>query len=309
MRRKVDGLLLLDKPAGITSNAALQAVKRLYRAEKAGHAGTLDPLASGLLPVLFGEAAKYAGRLLDADKEYLAIARLGATTATGDAEGEILERRPVSASDAEIARALARFTGRIEQIPPMYSALKRAGRPLYKLARKGVEVERAPREVQIRCLELLRRDGDLLELRIVCSKGTYVRTLAEDIGAALGTGAYLAGLRRTATAGFELEDAATFEALERMTSGARDRRLLAVDRLLEGLPPVLLDAPLAARFRQGQSVRLEDGAQPGEKRVYGPGGSFLGLGALEQAGELRAVRLMASPQASAQAAEKHRKNL
>src|SRR5688500_342887 len=194
----IDGALLLDKPLGLSSNAALQKAKRLFGAAKAGHAGTLDPLASGLLLLLFGEATKFAGPLLDADKEYLATLKLGERSATGDAEGPILETREVSFSDDKLAAVLARFRGALEQVPPMHSALKHAGTPLYRLARRGQEVVRAPRRVRILELEPVKREGTTLVLRVLCTKGTYIRVLAEDIGEALGCGAHLGGLRRTA---------------------------------------------------------------------------------------------------------------
>jgi tRNA pseudouridine55 synthase len=310
VRRRLDAVFLLDKPAGITSNAALQAARRLYAAEKAGHAGTLDPLASGLLPVLFGEAAKFAGRLLDADKEYVAEVRLGAVTATGDAEGEIVESGPVTVGDDALRAVLARFIGPVVQVPPMYSALKHEGTPLYKLARKGIEVERAPRTVEVRELELLHRRGELIELRVSCSKGTYIRTLAADIGTALGTGAFLAGLRRTATSGFRIEAATTLEALEALPPSERDRRLLGIEALLADLPETRLDAGMAKRFSQGQVLALEAGlVRPGSRRVYAPDGGLIGLGELAADGTLRAVRLRAQRAEPAQAAEKHQKNL
>ena len=196
MRRRLDAALLLDKPIGLSSNAALQAAKRLFRAAKAGHAGTLDPLASGLLLVLFGDATKFAASLLEADKTYLASVRLGVTTSTGDAEGEVTARRAVAVSQPQVEVVLSNFRGTIAQVPPMYSALKVGGQPLYALAREGLSVERSARNVVIHELEFISLQGDLLSLRVRCSKGTYVRTLAEDIGAALGTGAHLAALRR-----------------------------------------------------------------------------------------------------------------
>ena len=195
MRRRVSGVLLLDKPVGISSNHALQAAKRLYRAEKAGHAGTLDPLASGLLPVLLGDATRFSGFLLNAEKGYRADVRLGAKTTTGDAEGEVLERRPVHAGQAEVEAVLSRFLGPQTQIPPMYSALKRNGQPLYELARRGETVEREPRNIEIFRLELQSWEPEKLVLDVSCSKGTYIRTLAEDIGEALGCGAHLIPVR------------------------------------------------------------------------------------------------------------------
>src|SRR6266850_2108524 len=237
----MDGALLLDKPLGVSSNAALQQVKKIFAVRKAGHAGTLDPLASGLLLVLFGEATKFAGPLLDADKEYLATVKLGEKTATGDAEGEVIERRPVDVADSRVGEILAKFKGAIEQVPPMYSALKRQGVPLYALARKGESVERAPRRVVISELEQIHFQVPLLELRVRCSKGTYVRTLAEDIAAALGTVGHLAALRRTASGGFQVKDAVTLEQLQKMDERQRNARLLPLSGLLAGLPRAQLD--------------------------------------------------------------------
>ena len=302
MRRKLDAALLLDKPPGISSNAALQSAKRLYRAQKAGHAGTLDPLASGLLVVLFGEATKFAGPLLDAPKEYLARVRLGETTITGDAEGETLARREVHLSDAEIEAVLARFRGVVRQVPPMYSALKRGGRPLYELAREGRNVEREPREVEILALELLARDGADLELQVRCSKGTYVRTLAEDIGAALGVGAHLAALRRTSAGGLELGRASTLEALERLDDAELDARLLPLEALLADLPRVELDAQQSGRFCNGQRIGVPGGGR-GLCAVFGPQHRVLGLGDVAAGGELRPLRLVARSQEAVQAAE------
>jgi len=282
----IDGALLLDKPLGLTSNAALQKAKRLYGAAKAGHAGTLDPLASGLLMVLFGEATKFAGPLLDADKEYLATLKLGARTATGDAEGEVLERRPVSVTHESLA-VLQRFRGEIDQVPPMHSALKHNGTPLYRLARRGEEVERAPRRVFIRELEALRLEGETLELRVSCSKGTYIRVLAEDIGEALGCGAHLGGLRRTASGRFRIEQAATLEALA--DAEERRRRLLPLPALLEGLPRAELGAAEEARLRQGQTLKIS-GLHPGLCAVVRPDGEVIGLGSADAAG-LRPLRL------------------
>ncbi len=285
----IDGALLVDKPVGVTSNFALQKVKRLLEAAKAGHAGTLDPLASGLLIALFGEATKFAGLLLESDKEYLATVKLGETTATGDAEGDILETRPVAASAAEVRAALKAFMGEIEQIPPMHSALKRDGVPLYKLARRGESVERQPRRVRILELELLDFKNPFLNIRVRCSKGTYVRTLAEDIGAALGCGAHLAGLRRTGSGRFRIDDAIPVAALETMAPPERRARLVGLDALLAELPRIDLDAALAAKLRNGQSLPLQ--ALPeGISAVYGPGGALIGIGRAEE-GTLRPLRL------------------
>lgn len=308
MRRQLDGVLLLDKPVGLGSNAALQAAKRLFRAEKAGHAGTLDPLASGLLPVLFGEATKFSQLVLDADKEYLARARLGITTRTGDAEGEVLERRPVRVAENSIEAALAAFRGEIDQVPPMHSALKHRGRPLYVLARRGESIERAPRRVRVHVLELLGATQDTLELRVRCSKGTYVRTLVEDIGRALGCGAHLASLRRVAASGFRIEQAVTLDQLQRADEAGRDRLLLPLDRLLEGLPRLELPAGEAERFANGQAIPFPQ-ARAGRYRVYRQQGGLLGVAQAGHDGALQPQRLLATRPQPAQAADKHQKNL
>jgi len=285
----IDGALLVDKPLGVTSNFALQRVKRLLAAKKAGHAGTLDPLASGLLIALFGEATKFAGLLLDSDKEYLATLKLGETTATGDAEGEILKSSPVQVSTGELREVLKRFQGEIDQVPPMHSALKRDGVPLYKLARRGESVERKPRRVRILELEILDFQKPVLNIRVRSSKGTYVRTLAEDIGAALGCGAHLAGLRRTASGRFRVDDAIAVDALEGMAPPERQARLLGLDALLAELPRIDLDAGLAAKLRNGQSLTLQ-APSAGISAVYGPGGALIGIGRAEE-GILRPLRL------------------
>jgi tRNA pseudouridine55 synthase len=290
----MDGALLLDKPLGLTSNAALQRAKRALGARKAGHAGTLDPLASGLLIVLFGEATKFAGPLLESEKEYVATLKLGEKTSTGDAEGEVLERKDVHVTAAQVADVLGRFRGAIEQVPPMHSALKRDGVPLYKLARRGESVERSKRPVRIEELEATGFAPPLLEIRVRCSKGTYVRTLAEDIGAALGTGAHLAALRRTASGLFKLADATDLASLEALPSPDRAGRLLPLESLLAQLPRVELDAALAARLRNGQVVPVAPLAE-GVSAVYGPGGALIGLGRAE-AGNLRPLRLTQVPE-------------
>jgi tRNA pseudouridine55 synthase len=285
----IDGALLLDKPVGASSNFVLQRAKRLLEGKKAGHAGTLDPLASGLLIALFGEATKFAGLLLDSEKEYRATLKLGETTSTGDAEGKVLQVKEVSAAERDLREVLDRFRGEIEQVPPMHSALKRGGVPLYKLARRGESVERSPRRVRILELELLAYRNPLVEIRVRCSKGTYVRTLAEDIGAALGTGAHLAGLRRTASGRFRVDDAVALPALEAMTAQERRARLLPIDSLLSQLPRVELDAASEAKLRNGQALQLQ--ALPeGVSAVYGPSGGLIGLGRAES-GTLRPLRL------------------
>jgi len=290
-RAKLDGVLLLDKPVGPSSSAVLQTVKRLLNADKAGHAGTLDPLASGLLPLLFGEATKFAQYGLDAAKEYVADVRLGSATDTGDAEGAVIERRPVAVDDGKLARALAGFRGDIAQVPPMYSALKKDGQPLYALARAGQTVERESRRVTIHELELVARNDDLLRLRIRCSKGTYVRQLAADLGLALGTAAHLAALRRTAVGGLRLDQAVTLEDLQALGEAARLAWLLPPERLLEHLPRVDLDAALAGRFQNGQAVRAA-GVGTGALRVYREG-RLLGIGNGDAEGVLHPSRLTA----------------
>jgi tRNA pseudouridine55 synthase len=302
MRRRLDGVLLLDKPVGLGSNAALQAAKRLFAAQKAGHAGTLDPLASGLLPILFGEATKFSQFALDSDKEYLASVHLGLTTATGDAEGEVLERRPVEVDVAALEGVLARFRGDIEQVPPMYSALKHEGQPLYALARQGRSVPRAARRVRVHELHQIGFAGGRLELRVRCSKGTYLRTLAEDIGRALGCGAHLGALRRIAAAGFRVEQAATLEELRSCSPRQRDSRLLPAERLLAGLPRVDLDGLQADRFCQGQRVVLGS-APEGRCSVYRAQGELLGLGERGPQGDLLPRRLLTRAAQGTQAAE------
>jgi tRNA pseudouridine55 synthase len=299
----MDGALLLDKPVGLSSNRVLQEAKKLLGAKKAGHAGTLDPLASGLLLILVGEATKFAGPMLESDKEYLATVKLGVTTSTADAEGEVLEQRPVDVGAEQVAAALARFRGTIEQLPPMHSALKRDGVPLYEHARAGRTVERARRRVEIHELELLQCAPPILELRVRCSKGTYVRTLAEDIGAVLGTGAHLAALRRTGSGRFHVRDAATLEELRVMPN--RRAALLPLRVLLEGLPSTELDAASEARLRNGQPLKIS-GLEEGLCALYRSDGGVIGLGEARAEGVLRALRLTSG---LTQAAEKHRKTL
>ncbi len=291
LRRPVHGVLLLDKPIGFTSNDALQVVKRLYRAEKAGHTGTLDPLATGLLPLCFGAATKFSQVALDADKTYRATLVLGTTTSTADAEGRVLLIRDVTVSDDAIAAACVAFTGPIAQVPPMHSALKHGGQPLYKLARAGVEIERETRHVTIRRVEVLAREGDRLTIDVTCSKGTYIRTLAEDIGERLGCGAHLGALRRLASGALALTDAVTLEQLEAMSEAERDGALLAVDAPVQHWPLVHLTEVDAGRFLSGLRRRLPLPDAP-NVRVYGPGvGAFLGGGKVV-AGELISIRLL-----------------
>jgi tRNA pseudouridine55 synthase len=274
-RRRVDGVLLLDKPRGLTSNAALMRAKRLYRAEKAGHTGTLDPLASGLLPVCFGSATRFAQLLLDAPKRYVATVRFGATTTTQDAEGEVVATRPVDFAVADVERALARFTGRQMQTPPAHSALKFDGRPHYEYARRGIDVPRAPREVVVHALRLLQWQAPDATIDVECSKGTYVRALAADLGEALGSGGHLAALRRTASGGFDLRAAVTLEALEAMDEAALDARLEPVAVLVAHLPALTIEGDAARRFRDGAGVPAE-GCGDGLFAVYSAG-ALLGI--------------------------------
>jgi tRNA pseudouridine55 synthase len=297
-RRAVHGVLLLDKPVGLSSNDALQKVKRLFNAEKAGHTGTLDPLASGLLPICFGAATKFSQVSLDADKRYTATLALGATTTTGDLEGEVVEQREVSTDRLAIDAALARFVGAIEQTPPMHSALKVRGRALYEYARQGLEVERAPRRVSIQAIDVLAWRGANLILDVRCSKGTYVRTLAEDIGAVLGCGAHLAALRRTRSGALTVDDAVTLEALSALTEPERDRLLCPPDMLLSDWPEHRLSAQEAARFLTGLRRRVQASDAP-RVRVYGPERRAL-LGAAHiAAGELIPDRLLSPAEVQA----------
>jgi len=300
-------VLLLDKAQGMTSNAALQAAKRLLQARKAGHSGTLDPLATGLLPVLFGEATKLAFLLIDADKTYLADVLLGTTTTTGDAEGDVVEMRPVRVSADDIENALRRFRGEIEQVPPMYSALKRAGRPLYAYARAGETVERAARRVRIHQLELLGRSADTLRIQVRCSKGTYIRTLAEDIGTALGTGASLSALQRVASGPWQIAQAMTLDRLQATPAPARLALLHPPEAVLGDLPRIALAADEETRFAHGQA-RPGAGRAPGLYGVFGSLHRLLGIAEITADGTLHPRRLLQVAE-SAQPAEKHRETL
>jgi tRNA pseudouridine55 synthase len=295
-RRAIDGVLLLDKGVGLSSNAALQRARRLYRAEKAGHTGTLDPLASGLLPICFGEATKFAHLLLEGDKTYAATVRLGMTTTTGDAEGDPVDERPVRVSRDDVEVALGRFVGAIAQIPPRHAALKYRGRNYYEYAREGIAIPRVAREVIIHELALQRWSPPDVELRVRCGKGTYVRVLAEDIGAALGCGAHLAALRRMASGGFDVGDAISLETLEALDEGTRDARLLPADALLASLPRLDLDAGDAWRLERGQPITGRE-LPDGDYRVY-DAGRFVGV-ARTSAGVLRPRRLLATADAGA----------
>lgn len=293
VKRLLNGVLMLDKAPGASSNAALQQAKRLYQAAKAGHAGTLDPLATGLLPILFGEATKFSSDLLEADKSYAAEVRLGVSTTTADAEGEVIAATAVNVTPDQLAAALLNFSGSILQIPPHYSALKHAGKPLYAYARAGIAIERAPRRVTIHALELQWFEGDRLALSVTCSKGTYIRSIAHDLGEMLGCGAHLAALRRTAVGRFGLDCAHTLESLEAMAVAERDACLLPVDALLQNLPEVRLAPAQQARFVQGQAVHW-DGPPQARVRVYGTSGALLGVGEAGADGTISPKRVIAN---------------
>ena len=288
-RRRVDGVFLLDKPAGLSSNAALQRAKRFYAAEKAGHTGTLDPLATGLLPLCFGDATKFAQALLDARKEYVATVHFGVATTTGDAEGETVRTCDVRFSRAELASALTRFVGAIAQTPPVFAALKFRGRHYYEYARAGVDIPRAPRAIEIAAIELTAWSPPLAVLRVACGKGTYIRVLAEDIAGALGCCAHLAALRRTVSGPFALDRAVTLEALEAMDGAARDALLLPSDAPLAGVARLDVDAAAAQALVAGRLGPSPPEAS-GTYRCYGPQGRFLGL-VEATAGTLRSLRL------------------
>jgi tRNA pseudouridine55 synthase len=292
VKRALNGVLMLDKVRGASSNAALQQAKRLYQATKAGHAGTLDPLATGLLPILFGEATKFSSDLLEADKTYAAEIVLGISTATADAEGEVIAARPVNVTAAQLAAALLNFRGDMLQTPPLYSALKHAGKPLYAYARAGIDVERAPRRITIHALVLQWFDGNRLAVSVTCSKGTYIRSIAHDLGEMLGCGGHLAALRRTAVGRFGLDCAHSLDSLEAMPAVERDARLLPLDALLQDLPQVRLEPAQQARFLQGQALPWV-GPSRARVRVYGSGGALLGVGEAGADGTLSPKRVIA----------------
>lgn len=291
--KQVDGVLLLDKPIGLTSNDALQKVRRLFSAAKGGHTGTLDPMATGLLPLCFGEATKFSADLLNADKTYEAVVKFGVTTDSGDAEGSVIATAAVNVAESDIFRVLPQFTGPIQQVPPMHSALKRDGRPLYELARQGIVVEREARAVTIHSLEVLAFAGDTLSLRVSCSKGTYIRVLASDIGDVLGCGGHLTALRRTEIADLDLTNAVTLAELEALDENQRLEWLQAVDALLLGLPKLVVDGVAAERFSHGNPIERPDELH-GKIRVYIEG-RLLGVGEPGPDGRLWPKRLVQLP--------------
>jgi tRNA pseudouridine55 synthase len=296
-REAIDGVLLLNKSRGMSSQSAVSRAKRLLNAAKAGHTGTLDPMAEGLLPVCFGEATKFSHTLLDSDKGYSATIKLGVTTDTGDMEGTVLRRDSVVADRAAVEAVLPRFRGDIVQIPPMYSALKYEGKPLYEYARAGVDIPRAARPVRIHELHLDAYGADELEIRVLCSKGTYIRVLAADIGEALGCGACLSRLTRTAVGAFRLSSGVTLDEIEAGLAGERMRLLLPADVLLGQLPGIELDAAEAAQAARGQTVERIGTATVGLTKLYGPGASFMGLAEVMPGGAIQPRRLLATVQA------------
>jgi tRNA pseudouridine55 synthase len=291
----VDGVLLLNKPLGISSQQAVSRVRHLFNAAKAGHTGTLDPAADGLLPVCLGEATKFSHLLLDADKTYLATVRLGVVTNTGDAEGEVIARKPPVTDCGLILQALEKFRGEIIQMPPMHSALKHHGVPLYEYARKGIEIERQPRNIRIHELQLFDIKEEFLRLRVRCSKGTYIRVLAADIGEALGCGASLSALTRTQTGALDLTHVAacTLDTLNALSEAERQVHLLPVDAMLSGLPALTVAAAEAERLLLGQKLGLKQAGITGFARIYGPNQRFLGLVEVGEGGRTVPHRMLA----------------
>ena len=296
-RRAINGVLLLDKASGFSSNSSLQKVKRLFRARKAGHTGSLDPLASGLLPVCLGEATKLSSFLLNTDKRYEVRIRLGAETDTADVEGTVTQTRPVPAlTEALIEQVLHGFRGEGEQIPPMYSALKHQGQRLYDLARKGLEVDRPARPITIHSLTLLRFDATSMELDVHCSKGTYIRTLAEDIGRSLGCCGHVEVLRRTAVGSLKVMDALTIDQLEVMPQDERDKVLMPMDELVSYLPSVEVNEAMSLMLCQGNPLFVPQAPSQGWVRLYGRSAGFLGLGEVLEDGRIGPRRMFQRPE-------------
>lgn len=292
------GVLLFDKPLGFSSHCATQVVRRLLNAKKAGHTGSLDPIATGLLPICLGEATKFSAYLLHADKSYQATLQFGATTTTGDREGEILTQHPVNFDEIALKKALMQHCGNIMQIPPMYSALKYQGKPLYHYARSGITLERLPRAISIYQIDLLNYQFDQATIFVACSKGTYIRTLAENIGQVLGCGAYLFALQRIQVGSFCLKDAITLGQLKNLADKNRQDQLLSSDSLIDHLPKITLDPKTALCFQHGQRVSIshQSGDILGDFRVYmDKTKTFIGIGKIREKGVLLPDRLMASP--------------
>ncbi len=305
--REINGIVIVDKHLGDSSNGVLQQVKRLYGAAKAGHTGSLDPLATGVLPICLGEATKLSQYLLDSDKSYRTVAKLGIRTNTGDAEGEVISERPVAITESDLEPVLSRFRGPIEQVPSMFSAIKHNGKPLYQYAREGIEVERKSRKVNIYRLTLIEFRGDELVLEVDCSKGTYIRSLVEDIGEVLGCGAHVAELRRTKAGPYEEAQSFTIEALEALRGegghAALDNILLAQDSAVSHWPAVLLGESTSFYLTQGQPVQVSRAPTSGFVRIYrqieGEPNVFLGIGEIQDDGLVAPRRLVANPATSA----------
>lgn len=301
--RPLDGILLLDKPQGLSSNDALQKVKRIFFAQKAGHTGALDPLATGMLPICFGEATKFSQYLLDSDKGYRVIAKLGVRTDTSDADGEVVATRPVAVTPGDLLEALDQFRGPIMQVPSMYSALKYQGKPLYKYAREGIEVPREARPITVYKLTLVRFEGDEVEMDVECSKGTYIRTIVDDLGEVLGCGAHVTLLRRTKVSGYPVERMVTLERLEALLEQARtdevppgqylDGFLLPMDSAVQDLPAVDVQAATAFYLKQGQAVQVGLASSTGLVRIVEEG-TFIGVGELDGEGKLAPKRMVVS---------------
>ncbi len=292
LKREIDGVFLLDKPLGFSSNQALKKIQWLFNAKKAGHTGTLDPMATGLLPICLGEATKFSHRLLDAHKSYIATIQLGITTSTGDQEGEVISEKEVVLNEAQLKDTLKKFIGDTTQIPPMYSALKFEGRPLYEYAREGIEIERKSRQIKIFDIKLINIEESIITIEVLCSKGTYIRTLAEDIGQTMGCGAHLKGLERTQTGNFQLSKALSIEALEAMPMASREKALMPIDVLLEELSSIKLNMAELDAIKKGQSIDFNS-KNDKEVRLYSPSGQFVGVGQPDLKGRLFPKRLIA----------------
>ncbi len=296
MRRNISGILLLDKPIGVTSNEVLQLVKRLFCANKAGHTGSLDPIATGMLPICFGEATKFSQFLLEANKHYTVTGKLGETTASADSEGAVIERREVKNIDAQtIEKILPKFRGKFLQLPPMYSALKHKGQPLYKLARQGIEVERQPREVTVHMLQLIELNGGLVKLEMRCSKGTYVRTIVADIGELLGCGAHVIELRRLAVGPYQATQMITLTTLQELAAKndykSLDQLLLPIESMLVGMPEITLTADMVFYMQQGQPLVIPKAPDSGWVKMNSKSGQFLGVGEVMPDGKITPRRM------------------
>lgn len=285
-------MLLLDKPKGLSSNQALQKAKHLYQAAKAGHTGTLDPMATGVLPICFGEATKFSQYLTDADKAYQATLKLGVTTTTGDAEGEVLQNRPVDCDGDRFSQVCEHFVGEIAQTPPMYSALKFQGKPLYEYARAGIEIERPARKIHIQSIQVDAFEQGIAKITVHCSKGTYIRTLAEDIGEQLGCGSHLVGLRRTLSGPFSLSQSLTIEQLVSMNEEQKAKYLLPVDQTVTALPAVTLTQEMVDKIRLGQTIKIQHGLDVALIKLYDEAQCFIGLGAPKHGGAIKPKRLI-----------------